>query len=80
MSTKLKPIPDFASEEEERQFWQTHDSTEYVDWSKAERVRLLQRERKDFVSLRPAPSKDNPVSVRARLATRAIATKTPNRP
>jgi predicted DNA binding CopG/RHH family protein len=40
MSTKLKPIPTFASEEEEHQFWQMHDSTEYVDWSKAERVRL----------------------------------------
>ena len=40
MSTNLKPIPPFASEEEERQFWQTHDSTDYVDWSKADRVRL----------------------------------------
>ena len=40
MSTKLEPIPDFANEDEERQFWQTHDSTDYVDWSKAERVRL----------------------------------------
>src|SRR5262245_5049727 len=40
MSTKLKPIPDFESEEAERHFWLTHDSTEYLDWSKAERVRL----------------------------------------
>lgn len=37
MSKKLKPIPHFRSEAEEREFWQTHDSTEYVDWSKAER-------------------------------------------
>lgn len=37
---KLKPIPEFASEEEERAFWATHDSTEYVDWSKAQRVRF----------------------------------------
>jgi predicted DNA binding CopG/RHH family protein len=35
MSKKLKPIPHFKSEVEEREFWQTHDSTEYVDWSKA---------------------------------------------
>lgn len=35
MSKKLKPIPHFKSEVEERKFWQTHDSTEYVDWSKA---------------------------------------------
>ena len=33
-----KPIPKFASEEAERRFWDSHDSTAYVDWSKAERV------------------------------------------
>lgn len=32
---KLKKIPDFRSEKEEREFWATHDSTDYVDWSKA---------------------------------------------
>lgn len=37
MSKDLKPIPHFKSEDEEREFWQTHDSTEYVDWSKAKR-------------------------------------------
>ena len=35
MSIKLKKIPHFKSEAEEREFLQTHDSTEYVDWSKA---------------------------------------------
>ncbi|MBI4009002.1 BrnA antitoxin family protein [Candidatus Roizmanbacteria bacterium] len=35
---KLKKIPYFKTEAEERKFWQTHDSTEYVDWSKAKRV------------------------------------------
>lgn len=34
---KFKPIPHFNSEAQEREFWQTHDSTEYVDWSKARR-------------------------------------------
>jgi predicted DNA binding CopG/RHH family protein len=33
-------LPAFASEEEERDFWADHDSTEYVDWSRAERVIL----------------------------------------
>jgi predicted DNA binding CopG/RHH family protein len=40
MSTKLKPIPEFASEAEEREFWNTHDSTEYLDWSKGQRARF----------------------------------------
>ncbi len=40
MSTKFKPVPAFATEAEERQFWESHDSTDYVDWSKAQRVRL----------------------------------------
>jgi len=37
MKTK-KRIPKFRSEAEERRFWSTHDSTEYLDWSKAKRV------------------------------------------
>jgi predicted DNA binding CopG/RHH family protein len=40
MKKKLKPIPHFASERKEREFWETHDSTQYVDWSKAKNVRL----------------------------------------
>ena len=35
---KLKKIPNFKNEDEEREFWAKADSTEYVDWSKAERV------------------------------------------
>ena len=33
---KLKKIPHFKNEDEERDFWDRADSTEYVDWSKAE--------------------------------------------
>ena len=33
-----KPIPEFKNEDEEREFWATHDSTEYVDWSQAKRA------------------------------------------
>nr|WP_294511457.1 BrnA antitoxin family protein [uncultured Rhodopila sp.] len=40
MNKTLKPIPAFANEVDERRFWETHDSTDYVDWSKAQRVRL----------------------------------------
>jgi len=40
MAKKLKPIPHFHSEAEEREFWESHDSTDYVDWSKARRARL----------------------------------------
>ena len=35
---KLKEIPKFKSEQEEREFWEIHDSTEYFDWTKAKRV------------------------------------------
>jgi hypothetical protein len=35
MKKKLKTIPKFENEKEEREWWQTHDSTEYVDYSKA---------------------------------------------
>ena len=34
----MKEIPDFKNEDEERDFWAFHDSTEYIDWSKAKRV------------------------------------------
>jgi predicted DNA binding CopG/RHH family protein len=37
---KLKPAPAFRTEAEKRKFWETHDSTDYIDWSKAERVRF----------------------------------------
>lgn len=37
---KLKPIPRFRSEAEERVFWETHDSVDYVDWSRARVVRF----------------------------------------
>ncbi len=36
----LKKIPEFKSLEEEAQFWNGHDSTDYIDWSKAKRTAL----------------------------------------
>jgi predicted DNA binding CopG/RHH family protein len=41
-----KRIPKFRNEDEEREFWATHDSVDYVDWSKARRVQ--------FPKLRPS--------------------------
>jgi predicted DNA binding CopG/RHH family protein len=35
---RLKRIPEFASEDAERRFWTKHDTTEYVDYSKAVKV------------------------------------------
>jgi len=40
MSKKRETVPSFRSEAEERKFWETHDSTDYVDWTSAERVRF----------------------------------------
>ena len=38
MMKKLKKIPKFNTEDEEREFWSKADSTNYVDWTKAKRV------------------------------------------
>ena len=33
--SKVKRVPKFKSEQEEREFWEAHDSSDYVDWTKA---------------------------------------------
>jgi len=35
-----KQIPYFTSENEERKFWEVHDSSDFIDWSNAESVIL----------------------------------------
>jgi predicted DNA binding CopG/RHH family protein len=37
----MKKIPEFKSEEEERKFWATADSTEYIDWAAGKRRKLV---------------------------------------
>ena len=37
---QLKPIPVFKTAAEEATFWVRHDSTDYLDWNKAEKIRL----------------------------------------
>mgnify|MGYP001589451563 CR=1 FL=1 len=46
MKKIFKKIPDFKNEDEERDFWANHDSTDYVDWSKAKIVH--------FTNLKPS--------------------------
>lgn len=41
----LKKIPEFKNEKQEQQFWATHDSTDYIDWKKAEKA--------EFPNLKP---------------------------
>ena len=42
---QLKPMPQFRSHDEAGEFWMPHDTTEYIDWSQAQKVR--------FTTLRP---------------------------
>lgn len=35
---KLNAIPRFKNEDQERDFWDSHDSSDYFDWSKARHV------------------------------------------
>jgi predicted DNA binding CopG/RHH family protein len=42
MNKQLKIVPKFRSEAEERAFWEKHDSADYLDWTKAQRVTLPQ--------------------------------------
>lgn len=38
--SKLKKLPEFRTEDEERDFWATHDATDYVDFRRARRAVL----------------------------------------
>ena len=53
----LKPIPRFSTEAAEREFWETHDTTEYFDWSQAKLAVFPNlRPSTETISLRlPAP-------------------------
>jgi predicted DNA binding CopG/RHH family protein len=37
-NVKKKRIPKFRNEDDEREFWASHDSTDYIDWSEAKEV------------------------------------------
>lgn len=40
MSKKRKAAPAFEAEARARTFWESHDSGNYIDWSKAKRARF----------------------------------------
>jgi predicted DNA binding CopG/RHH family protein len=40
MNKKLKTVPKFQTEAEERAFWESHDTADYFDLSKAQRARF----------------------------------------
>jgi len=66
MRRKTKTIPNFRNEAEERRFWETHDSSPYVDWSKAKRAR--------FPNLKPSTTSISlrlPVALLERIKTAA---------
>ena len=42
MKKKLKTIPLFKTEDEEARFWASHDSTDYIDWTRAKRIEFPQ--------------------------------------
>jgi len=44
-----KKLPKFKNEDEEREFWATHDSTEFINWNQAERI--------TFSNLKPSVKK-----------------------
>lgn len=44
----LKKIPTFKNEDEERDFWATHDLTDYFDMRKAQRVSFPNLKRTNF--------------------------------
>ena len=54
---RLEPIPRFRKEAGEREFWATHDTVDYLDWSKAQRAVFPNlRPSTETISLRlPAP-------------------------
>ncbi|KAB7619437.1 type II toxin-antitoxin system BrnA family antitoxin [Alkalilimnicola sp. S0819] len=66
MSKQRKTPPEFKTEAEERAFWESHDSSDYVDWSKAQPAR--------FPNLKPTTKTISlrlPVSVLERIKVEA---------
>jgi len=51
MKRRLKPVPKFANEDEERHFWEQHDTSEYLDWNQAQ---VETDDKDDFSSTPPA--------------------------
>lgn len=61
MARKLKPIPQFKTIQEEAEFWDTHDSTEYawkeakVEFAKPLKHTFIPSEERQVISIDLAP-------------------------
>lgn len=55
--SKPKKIPEFKTEAEERAFWESHDSADYLDWQQAKLVSGPTL--KNVPSSTPAPDEDS---------------------
>lgn len=55
-----KQIPKFKNEEQEREFWASHDSADFIDWRRARKVLLPNlKPSSEVISLRmPKPMLD----------------------
>ena len=40
MKKQIKTVPVFATEAQERTYWEVHDSSGHLDWSKAQKATL----------------------------------------
>ncbi len=40
MKKEIRPAPKFRKERDEREFWNTHDTTDYFDFSDSKRVEI----------------------------------------
>ena len=38
MKKRLRSVPDFTNENDERRFWEQYDSSDYLDWTQAQQV------------------------------------------
>lgn len=52
MKKPLKPVLKFRSHTAERKFWETHDTTQYLDWSQAQPARFPNLPSTKSISLR----------------------------
>lgn len=55
MTSQLETTPEFANEAEERAFWEANDSTDYLDWTKAQSIVLPNLKPTDNLSA-PSPA------------------------
>jgi aminoglycoside 6'-N-acetyltransferase len=56
----LKKIPKFKNESEERTFWETHDSTDYLDWSLA-KTAVFPNLKHSTIQFKPMTESDIPL-------------------